>query len=142
MVAGRSSYRHKVEALERLLAAEEGGKVREVGRIEPARRRSIVSMVIERAGFRCESPECANPGFYAESHKGGPVLEVDHVDDLQFKGPDHPANMIALCPNCHAVKTHAVDGDRLRRLFAVVVREQHANAMLDDCPGSSPPSAP
>ena len=36
---------------------------------------------------------------------GDPVLEVDHIHDLALGGPDDPAQMIALCPNCHAVKT-------------------------------------
>ncbi|MFJ1934283.1 HNH endonuclease [Kitasatospora sp. NPDC088160] len=127
---GRSTYRTKVEALEQLLTAAESSKAREVTHTEPMRRRNVRDMVIDRAGQRCESPECGNPDFYAERRKGGPVLEVDHVQDFRFNGPDHPANMIALCPNCHAVKTHGVDGERLRELFVAAVRERHERAML------------
>ncbi|TKB56772.1 HNH endonuclease [Ferrimonas aestuarii] len=33
--------------------------------------------------------------------KYGPYLEVHHLTRLADGGPDHPANVIALCPNCH-----------------------------------------
>jgi hypothetical protein len=33
------------------------------------------------------------------------MLEVDHIHDLALGGDDSPAQMIALCPNCHQVKT-------------------------------------
>jgi 5-methylcytosine-specific restriction enzyme A len=35
-------------------------------------------------------------------------------------GPDHPEQMIALCPNCHAIKTRGRTREQLRQeLFTV-----------------------
>jgi len=36
----------------------------------------------------------------------GQPFRRDHIDDLALGGTDHPSVMIALCPNCHAAKTH------------------------------------
>jgi 5-methylcytosine-specific restriction protein A len=39
----------------------------------------------------------------------GPFLEVHHVHQLSDGGPDHPENVIALCPNCHRRAHYSVD---------------------------------
>ncbi|MGW2512270.1 HNH endonuclease signature motif containing protein [Streptomyces scopuliridis] len=31
-------------------------------------------------------------------------MEVDHIDDHAMGGEDLPRAMIALCPNCHALR--------------------------------------
>lgn len=55
----------------------------------------------------------------------GPILEIDHVHDLALEGPDHPAQMIALCPNCHAVKTRGRSREELRPILLEAARKKH-----------------
>jgi 5-methylcytosine-specific restriction endonuclease McrA len=60
------------------------------------------------------------------SKAGESLLEVDHIDDHAKGGRDHPAAMIALCPNCHKIKTHGRTGPALTaRLRAVAWRRHH-----------------
>ncbi|MFC9180173.1 HNH endonuclease [Streptomyces globisporus] len=90
---------------------------------------SARAAVIKRCRGRCESPQCA--GHPTElTTAGQPILQVDHVKDLAKKGPDVPWNMIALCPNCHALKTYGENGEKLRRLLSATARRLH-EAMLD-----------
>lgn len=56
--------------------------------------------VLERDGFKCRF--CAARGR----------LEIDHIEPVRLR-PDlayDPANCQALCPSCHAGKTHAEVG--------------------------------
>ncbi|MEV4947009.1 HNH endonuclease signature motif containing protein [Streptomyces sp. NPDC053755] len=112
-------------------AAERGGM-----RAEPVERTTIerqrdpraVRAVLERCGGICENPECG--GMPADvTARGEPILEVDHVEDLGLNGPDHPRNMIALCPNCHAVKTRGSRRAELRELFRGVAARAHGAAL-------------
>jgi 5-methylcytosine-specific restriction enzyme A len=84
--------------------------------------------VIVRSGGRCENPRCT--GDIADRTRAGePILQVDHVQDLALGGPDDPAQMVALCPNCHAIKTHGTTGEQLRQELLEVARSHH-QAML------------
>ncbi|MFF9982392.1 HNH endonuclease signature motif containing protein [Streptomyces erythrochromogenes] len=57
-----------------------------------------------RAEDRCENPRCGGaPADITDA--GDALLEVDHVDELAAGGADNASQMIALCPNCHAIKT-------------------------------------
>jgi 5-methylcytosine-specific restriction enzyme A len=47
------------------------------------------------------------------------------VDDLALGGADHPAQMIALCPNCHAVKTRGRTREELRSVLLEAAKEKH-----------------
>ncbi|MET9136723.1 HNH endonuclease signature motif containing protein [Streptomyces parvulus] len=90
---------------------------------------SARAAVIRRCRGTCESPQCA--GHPTELTTAGlPILQVDHVKDLAKEGPDVPSNMIALCPNCHALKTYGANKEKLRRLLAATARRLH-EAMLD-----------
>lgn len=90
---------------------------------------SARAAVMKRCRGRCESPQCA--GHPTELTTAGlPILQVDHVKDLAKEGPDVPWNMIALCPNCHALKTYGENKEKLRRLLAATARRLHG-AMLD-----------
>src|SRR5690606_13239235 len=77
--------------------------------------RSYISRraVIERSRGCCENPDCLGHPTELTS-TGMPILEVDHVRDLSLGGSDVPENMIALCPNCHALKTRGVNREILR----------------------------
>ncbi|MER6494694.1 HNH endonuclease signature motif containing protein [Streptomyces griseorubiginosus] len=89
---------------------------------------SARAAVIRRSKGNCESPECA--GHPKERTTAGqPILQVDHVQDLAKGGPDIPSNMIALCPNCHALKTYGVNKGRLQRLLAATARRLHTEVL-------------
>jgi 5-methylcytosine-specific restriction protein A len=63
------------------------------------------------------------------SCRGDPILEIDHIHDLALGGPDNPVQMIALCPNCHAIKTRGRTREQLREVLLVVAKERH-NALM------------
>ena len=56
---------------------------------------------------------------------GDPILEIDHIHDLALGGPDNPVQMIALCPNCHEIKTRGRTREELRQVLFVVARQRH-----------------
>ncbi|GAA4884818.1 HNH endonuclease signature motif containing protein [Kitasatospora terrestris] len=124
------SYRQRVEVLEAQESAA-GPARRPATGTEIVRSAAARALVTERSGGRCENPDCFSPGFEAVGRNGEPILEVDHVHGLAEGGRDHPVNMIAVCPNCHAVKTRGQDGQvaALGALFARVARERHADAL-------------
>ena len=85
---------------------------------------SARAAVIKRCKGKCESPECS--GHPSERTIAGlPILQVDHVRDLAKGGPDVPWNMIALCPNCHALKTYGKNREKLQRLLTATARHLH-----------------
>lgn len=89
---------------------------------------SARAAVVRRSKGSCESPRCA--GHPTElTTAGKPILQVDHVMDLAKGGPDVPWNMIALCPNCHALKTYGVNREKLRRLLATTARRLHEDTL-------------
>lgn len=73
---------------------------------------------------RCENPHCTGqPQDITDA--GLPILEVDHIHDLAKGGLDHPEQMIALCPNCHAIKTRGSTREQLRRQLFTVAKHCH-----------------
>ncbi|MGW2697298.1 HNH endonuclease [Streptomyces sp. NPDC001296] len=88
----------------------------------PAARRAVVI----RSEGRCENPECLLPDLPYRTKAGEPLLEVDHIDDHAGGGRDHPAAMIALCPNCHSNKTHGAERGALTERLRKVAAERHA----------------
>jgi 5-methylcytosine-specific restriction protein A len=96
------------------------------------RSRDARRAVLLRSGGRCENPRCAGD-VQDRTDRGEPILEVDHVHDLALGGPDHPAQMIALCPNCHAIKTRGLTRDELRPILLEAARQKH-----DDWGGEMP----
>ncbi|MFG3363529.1 HNH endonuclease [Streptomyces sp. NPDC048156] len=95
----------------------------------PRRSRAARHLVLRRSQGRCENPKCT--GQPADvTDRWHPILEVDHVVDLASGGRDHPNQMVALCPNCHAVKTRGRTREVLREILLRVATERH-NAMAD-----------
>jgi hypothetical protein len=88
-------------------------------RYEDARR-----AVVLRSQGHCENPRCAGD-IHDVTDAGDPILEVDHIQDLAQGGEDNPAQMIALCPNCHAVKTRGTTRQDLKRLLISVAKRRH-----------------
>lgn len=46
---------------------------------------------------------------------GEPFLEVHHLYRRSDGGPDHPDNVIAICPNCHRRVHHGEDGETFNK---------------------------
>ena len=90
----------------------------------PVRSAAARQAVIIRSRGRCESPKCTGD-IHDKTTSGKPILDVDHVHDLGNGGPDLPANMIALCPNCHATKTRGSTRETLIPLLAETARQRH-----------------
>lgn len=77
-----------------------------------ARSRAIHLYVLSRADGRCEGCGSAAP-FRKED--GKPYLEPHHTTRLADDGPDHPAKVIGLCPNCHRRAHYSLDGEVFNR---------------------------
>ncbi|WP_413757418.1 HNH endonuclease [Streptomyces sp. MMBL 11-3] len=80
--------------------------------------------VMLRSNDRCENPSCMGHPL-ERTDAGAPLLEVDHVNGLARTGQDVPELMIALCPNCHALKTRGRERNTLQRDLLVVARTRH-----------------
>ncbi|MFI1852097.1 HNH endonuclease [Streptomyces sp. NPDC020480] len=99
----------------------------------PIRSGSARRAVLLRSEGRCENPRCTGqPADVTAS--GAPILEVDHVMDLAQGGRDHPSHMVALCPNCHAIKTRGRTREDLRATLLDVARERHARWSNSESP--------
>ncbi|MCY0940522.1 HNH endonuclease signature motif containing protein [Streptomyces antarcticus] len=88
--------------------------------------------VLERSGGACENPACPDPRYTsARSRNGSYLLEVDHVDDHAKGGEDLPRSMIALCPNCHAIKTRTAVSDQFRELLRSTALDRHLRLLRE-----------
>jgi 5-methylcytosine-specific restriction protein A len=72
------------------------------------RSRDVRDYVLARAGSTCEG--CQSPAPFTRKD-GSPYLEPHHIRRLSDGGPDHPAFVIALCPNCHRRVHAGADGN-------------------------------
>lgn len=96
----------------------------QTAREQPVRSSAAVKAVLIRSAGHCENPVCT--GQPNDVNKNGdPILEVDHVHDRAKWGRDHPIQMIALCPNCHAIKTRGRTGEQLTELLLSEARARH-----------------
>ncbi|MGH9768021.1 MAG: HNH endonuclease [Blastocatellia bacterium] len=61
--------------------------------------------------------ECEGCNDHAPFQKsdGFPYLEPHHTMRLADGGPDHPAHVIAPCPNCHRRAHYAVDAEAFNK---------------------------
>ena len=71
------------------------------------RSRLIAEYALARSSGVCEG--CFTPAPFIRRN-GQPYLEIHHLMELAGGGSDHPANVAAVCPNCHARVTHGKDG--------------------------------
>jgi 5-methylcytosine-specific restriction protein A len=90
----------------------------------PVRAQDARSAVLLRSEGHCESPRCTGE-IQDHTDKGGAILEVDHIHDLALGGPDDPSQMIALCPNCHAIKTRGSTRHELKGVLTTKARQRH-----------------
>ena len=54
---------------------------------------STITLVLTEAGYRCAVPTC----------RGILALDMHHLHEVSAGGGDESANLIALCPTCHAL---------------------------------------
>ncbi len=73
---------------------------------------AIKRYVLLRAGGICEGCDVHAPFDKAD---GSPYLEPHHTHQLSDEGPDHPAHVIALCPNCHRRAHFADDASKFNK---------------------------
>ena len=64
-----------------------------------ARNPLVVEIAKQRAGFKCEIPDCKTPTFLGENNQS--YCEVHHVRPLSDGGEDTVQNTICLCPMHH-----------------------------------------
>jgi len=77
-----------------------------------------IYVVLRSKGF-CEG--CGSEAPFQT--KKGPFLECHHVHRLADGGPDHPQNVVALCPNCHRRAHYAQNSVEFNnKLKAVAVK--------------------
>ena len=99
-----------LEELRRLAfnaAVEPGNEPSQGARNVYQRSRDVRTYVLARANGRCEGCGSDAPFLRAD---GTPYLEPHHLRRVSDGGPDHPAHVIALCPNCHRRVHAGADG--------------------------------
>ena len=94
----------------------------------PVRSAAARRAVLVRSGGCCEHCGLRVPDV---TDAGDPILEIDHIWDLAQGGPDDPAQMIALCPNCHAIKTRGRTRESLRAELLEEATRRHEAALAD-----------
>ena len=58
---------------------------------------SVRQLVLLEAGYKCANPSCRHVL----------TLELHHIEWVRDGGGNDPANLLALCPNCHSLHTQA-----------------------------------
>jgi 5-methylcytosine-specific restriction protein A len=104
---------------------------------DPVRSAAARQAVLLRSEGRCENPSCTGD-VDDLTDSGDPILEIDHVHDLAQGGPDNPVQMIALCPNCHAIKTRGSTRERLHQMLFTVAKQRHQVLLTGHNQGRSP----
>lgn len=117
----RERYRTLIARIERVESSTAGRRTERTVQL-PHRLRSAREAVMLRCEGHCENPDCSGQPTDVTVH-GHAILEVDHVQPISEAGRDHPSQMIALCPNCHAMKTRGSRrADLQQKLLAVAHR--------------------
>ncbi|MFJ1997025.1 HNH endonuclease [Streptomyces asiaticus] len=100
------------------------GERRDTTRQDPVRLEEARKAVLLRCQGHCENPTCGGePNDLTDD--GRPILEVDHVQRIAEGGRDHPVQMVALCPNCHAMKERGANRHALQAVLRDVAAGAH-----------------
>jgi 5-methylcytosine-specific restriction protein A len=118
------AYRRLCRSVEAAEARGDHDRTSRTTSERPVRSATAVKAVLLRSRGRCENPLCAGQPDEV-TDRGEPILEVDHLEDRANWGRDHPSQMIALCPNCHAIKTRGQSREQLRGLLLTEARSRH-----------------
>lgn len=95
-----------------LLSARPSATPKERKIIYRVRSKAIHLYVLSRADGHCEGCNSVAPFRKAD---GRPYIEPHHTTRLADDGPDHPAKVIGLCPNCHRRAHHSEDAKVFNR---------------------------
>jgi 5-methylcytosine-specific restriction protein A len=77
-----------------------------------ARSLRIHAYILRRANGQCEGCKARAPFLKPDRTA---YLEPHHTTRLADDGPDHPATIIALCPNCHRRSHYGEDSKTFNR---------------------------
>jgi 5-methylcytosine-specific restriction protein A len=88
---------------------EQSGDAKVAKRNVYARSVDVATYVRRRADGVCEGCRAAAPFLALDGH---PYLEPHHTTRLSDGGPDSPAHVVAVCPNCHRKAHYGKDGER------------------------------
>ena len=88
------------------------------------RSRDVRNYVLARAKGKCEG--CSQPAPFLRAD-GSPYLEPHHLRRVSDGGPDHPAHVIALCPNCHRRVHAGADGNSYNATLVSAVKAIEPN---------------
>ncbi|MFV0888154.1 HNH endonuclease [Metapseudomonas otitidis] len=106
--------------MQRRLSADPVGSELGVSLQEYRRRSAAVHLyATRRANGQCEG--CGLPAPFSRPD-GRAFLEVHHMTRLADDGPDLPANVAALCPNCHRRAHYAIDRDGFGQTLKARIR--------------------
>ena len=83
----------------------------------------IARYALCRSEGYCEG--CGEPAPFLRRN-GEPYLEVHHMVAVSSGGADHPSNVAAICPNCHARVTHGSDANGYNRKIKIRVDAKEA----------------
>ncbi|MGX1887022.1 HNH endonuclease [Streptomyces sp. NPDC055287] len=110
---------------------EDGRDQRQANRTSGHRVRNpaVHKAVLLRSGGSCENPSCHGPRTIGYTDSGDPILEIDHVIEHAKGGRDHGSNAIALCPNCHQLKSRGRDRHHLTEALSWEASRLHEAAM-------------
>lgn len=124
-----ADYRHFCERTDVFWTGRESTRVNSMS-ADPIRSAAARQAVLLRSEGGCENPSCTGD-IKDLTDSGDPILEVDHIHDLAQGGPDNPAQMIALCPNCHAIKTRGTTREQLRVVLSAAAIQRHKVLMTE-----------
>jgi HNH endonuclease len=88
-------------------SAKETTRASDAASIRRERSKLIADYARLRSEGFCEA--CQRPAPFIRRNDE-PYLEIHHIVSLAGSGADHPTNVAAICPNCHARVTQGKDG--------------------------------
>ncbi|KYZ86779.1 hypothetical protein A3Q32_15980 [Alcanivorax sp. KX64203] len=98
------------------------------------RAEAIRRYALARANGHCEGCTQAAPFSSAQ----GPYLECHHLHRVADGGPDHPENVVALCPNCHRRTHYSKDAASFNAKLVEIVKAAEAAVTLPPLDASTP----
>jgi hypothetical protein len=102
-----------------LLKARPHATQKERKAVYRVRSRAIHFYVLRRASGRCEGCDALAP---FRKPDGTEYLEPHHTTRLSDEGPDHPAKVICLCPNCHRRAHYGDDAAAFNKMLVKKLR--------------------
>lgn len=99
--------------------------IREATVLVRERSAAVREAVLMRAGGLCEL--CNEPGFVTAA--GSIYLETHHVVPLAYNGPDHPSNVVAICPQDHRRAHYAAERDEIAVRLAAILDSRVGGAI-------------